>query len=762
MDNSKNQEALDYHKQGRPGKIQVVPTKPYSTQRDLALAYSPGVAIPCLEIEKDLQCAYDYTAKGNLVAVISNGTAVLGLGDIGALAGKPVMEGKGLLFKIFADIDVFDIEVDEKDPAKFIEVVKAISCTFGGINLEDIKAPECFEIEEKLKEALDIPLMHDDQHGTAIISGAGLLNALELVGKKIEDVQIVVNGAGASASACSLLYIRLGADPKKLVMVDSKGVISSRRTDLNSRKKPFATDLPYNTLAEAVAGADVFLGLSVEGVLSQDMVRSMADNPIVFALANPNPEISYADAIASRPDLIFATGRSDHPNQVNNVLGFPYIFRGALDVRSTGINEAMKVAAVLAIAELAKKPVPEVVTAAYNTTSLSFGRQYIIPKPLDPRLLITVAPAVAKAAMESGIARKPIKDWDKYADELRQRMGLDNKLIRGLTEKAKENPKRVVFAEANHINMLKAASVARAEGICIPILLGNEERIEKLIKKHEIELEGVEIVNLRHDRESHRRKKYAKMLTAKRQREGMTYDEAFEKMFDRNYFGMMMVESGDADAFITGVYTKFQDAITPAIEIVGMRAGLDHIAGLNIVTSKLGTFFFADTMVNNHPSKETMIDIAKLTHDAVHLFNTEPVMAMLSYSNFGERNVGSPAMIHESVDYLHKNNPEMMIDGEMQVNFALNKDLRHDKFPFSKIDGLNVNTLIFPNLSSANIAYKMMLEIGMCDTVGPIQMGLNKPIHILDVESSVRDILNMVTIAVIDAQVEEQKIKNRK
>jgi len=762
MDNSKNQEALNYHKQGRPGKIQVVPTKPYSTQRDLALAYSPGVAIPCLEIEKDLQCAYDYTAKGNLVAVISNGTAVLGLGDIGALAGKPVMEGKGLLFKIFADIDVFDIEVDEKDPAKFIEVVKAISCTFGGINLEDIKAPECFEIEEKLKEALDIPLMHDDQHGTAIISGAGLLNALELVGKKIEDVQIVVNGAGASASACSLLYIRLGADPKKLVMVDSKGVISSRRTDLNSRKKPFATDLPCNTLAEAVAGADVFLGLSVEGVLSQDMVRSMADNPIVFALANPNPEISYADAIASRPDLIFATGRSDHPNQVNNVLGFPYIFRGALDVRSTGINEAMKVAAVLAIAELAKKPVPEVVTAAYNTTSISFGRQYIIPKPLDPRLLITVAPAVAKAAMESGIARKPIKDWDKYADELRQRMGLDNKLIRGLTEKAKENPKRVVFAEANHINMLKAASVARAEGICIPILLGNEERIEKLIKKHEIELEGVEIVNLRHDRESHRRKKYAKMLTAKRQREGMTYDEAFEKMFDRNYFGMMMVESGDADAFITGVYTKFQDAITPAIEIVGMRAGLNHIAGLNIVTSKLGTFFFADTMVNNHPSKETMIDIAKLTHDAVHLFNTEPVMAMLSYSNFGERNVGSPAMIHESVDYLHKNNPEMMIDGEMQVNFALNKDLRHDKFPFSKIDGLNVNTLIFPNLSSANIAYKMMLEIGMCDTVGPIQMGLNKPIHILDVESSVRDILNMVTIAVIDAQVEEQKIKNRK
>ena len=757
MDNSKNQDALNYHKDGRPGKIQVVPTKPYSTQRDLALAYSPGVAIPCLEIEKDPQTAYDYTAKGNLVAVISNGTAVLGLGDIGTLAGKPVMEGKGLLFKIFADIDVFDIEVDEKDPQKFIEVVKAISPTFGGINLEDIKAPECFEIEEKLKEALDIPLMHDDQHGTAIISGAGLLNALELVGKKIEDVRIVVNGAGASASACSLLYIRLGADPKKLVMVDSKGVISVRRNDLNSRKKPFATELPFNTLEEAVAGADVFLGLSVEGVLSQDMVRSMAPNPIVFALANPNPEISYADAIASRPDLIFATGRSDHPNQVNNVLGFPYIFRGALDVRSTGINEEMKVAAVRAIAELAKKPVPEVVTAAYNTSHLSFGPQYIIPKPLDPRLLITVAPAVAKAAMETGIARRPITDWDRYASDLRQRMGLDNKLLRGLTEKAQENPKRVVFAEANHINMLKAAAVARAEGICIPVLLGNEERIEKLIKKHQIELEGVEIINLRHDREESTRKKYAKMLTAKRQREGMTYNEAFEKMFDRNYFGMMMVEAGDADALITGVYTKYQDAIVPAIEIVGMREGLNHIAGLNIVTSKLGTFFFADTMVNNHPCKETLIDIAKLTHDAVNLFNTEPVMAMLSYSNFGERNVGSPAMIHEAVAYLHKNNPEMMIDGEMQVNFALDKDLRHEKFPFSKIDGKDVNTLIFQNLSSSSIAYKMMLEIGMCDTIGPIQMGLNKPIHILNVESSVRDILNMVTIAVIDAQVEEQK-----
>jgi malate dehydrogenase (oxaloacetate-decarboxylating)(NADP+) len=753
-------DALNYHKDGRPGKIQVVPTKPYSTARDLALAYSPGVAFPCLDIQKDQQLAYDYTAKGNLVAVISNGTAVLGLGDIGALAGKPVMEGKGLLFKIFADIDVFDIEVDEKDPDKFIEVVKAIACTFGGINLEDIKAPECFEIEEKLKEALDIPLMHDDQHGTAIISSAALINALELVGKKIEDIKIVVNGAGAAASSCTTLYLALGAKLENIVMVDSKGVISTRRTDLNSRKLPFATSLPCNTLAEAVEGSDVFLGLSVEGCLTQDMVRSMAKDPLVFACANPNPEISYADAMASRPDIIFATGRSDYPNQVNNVLGFPYIFRGALDVRSTGINEAMKVAAVHAIAELAKKPVPDVVTSAYNTNSLSFGPLYIIPKPLDPRLLVTVAPAVAKAAMESGIARKPIKDWDKYADELRMRMGLDNKLLRGLTEKAKENPKRVVFAEANHSNMLKAAQVARAEGICIPILLGNEEIIEKKYRKHNIELDGVEIINLRHDREESRRKKYAKMLTAKRQREGMTYSEAYEKMFDRNYFGMMMVESGDADAFITGVYTKFQDAIQPAIEIVGMREGLNHIAGMNIVTTKLGTFFFADTMVNSHPTKETLVDIAKLAHDAVHLFNTEPVMAMISYSNFGARAAGSPGLVHDAVAYLHENNSEMMIDGELQVNFALDKDLRHEKYPFSKIDEKNVNTLIFPNLSSANVAYKLMLQFGMSDTIGPIQMGLNKPIHFLNIESSVRDILNMVTIAVIDAQVEEQKLKN--
>jgi len=757
MENSKNADALNYHRNGRPGKIQVVPTKPHSTQRDLALAYSPGVAIPCLEIEKNPQDAYEYTAKGNLVAVISNGTAVLGLGDIGALAGKPVMEGKGLLFKIFADIDVFDIEVDEKDPEKFIQVVKAIAPTFGGINLEDIKAPECFTIEERLKEELDIPLMHDDQHGTAIISGAALINALELVAKKIEDVRIVVNGAGAAAVACAKLYIKLGAKPENVIMADSKGVISVRRTDLNSRKKPFATTLPCDTLEESLINADVFLGLSVKDVLTKEMVRTMAENPIVFACANPDPEISYPEAMASRPDIIFATGRSDHPNQVNNVLGFPYIFRGALDVRACAINEEMKVAAVLAIAELAKKPVPEVVTSAYNTTNLSFGREYIIPKPLDPRLLVTVAPAVAKAAIESGVARKKDMNWDEYDETLRQRMGLDNKLIRALTEKAKENPKRVVFAEANHPNMLKAASVARAEGMCIPILLGNEERIEKIISENGIELEGVKIVNLRHDREEASRQKYARMLTEKHQREGITYSEAYEKMFDRNYFGMMMVEAGDADAFITGVYTKYADAIKPAIEIVGMREGLRHIGGVNIVTTKLGTFFFADTMVNNHPSTETLIDIATLTHETVKLFNIEPVMAMLSYSNFGERQSGSPAMVHDAVEFLHTNHPDMLIDGEMQVNFALDKELRHEKFPFSKIDGKNVNTLLFPNLSSANIAYKLMLEIGMSETIGPIQMGLNKPIHILNVESSVRDILNVVTIAVVDAQVEEQK-----
>lgn len=755
------EDALLYHSQGKPGKIEVVPTKPYSSQRDLSLAYSPGVAEPCLEIEKDPNTAYDYTSKGNLVAVISNGTAVLGLGDIGAMAGKPVMEGKGLLFKIFAGIDVFDIEVDEKDPEKFIQVVKAIAPTFGGINLEDIKAPECFEIEERLKAELDIPLMHDDQHGTAIISSAGLINALELVGKKIEEVKIVVNGAGAAANSCTQLYMMLGAKLENIVMVDSKGVINMERTDLNSRKKPFATSRKITTLAEAVKDSDVFLGLSIAGVLSKEMVQSMNINPIVFALANPNPEISYDDAIAARPDIIFATGRSDHPNQINNVIGFPYIFRGALDVRAKCINEAMKLAAVKAIAELTKKPVPDVVNAAYNLKRLQFGSEYIIPKPLDPRLLTIVAPAVAKAAIDSGVARKEITDWEAYGNKLREMMGHDNKMLRRFYETARTNPKRVVFSESNHINMLKAAEAALAEGICYPILLGNEEKIGNIAAENQIDLTGIEIINLRHDREEERRLKFAQILTDKRSREGMTFDEAYEKMYERNYFGMMMVEVGDADALITGVYTKYADSIQAAKEVIGIREGLKHIGAMHILNTKKGTYFLADTLFNRHPNSETLIDVAKLTYNTVKFFNFEPVMAMLSYSNFGSDKQGSPASVHEVVTTLHKEHPEMVVDGEMQVTFALNKELRDKKFPFSKLAGKNVNTLIFPNLSSANTAYKMMLEMGLAETIGPIQMGLNKPIHILDVESTVRDIVNMTAIAVLDAMVQEQIDKNK-
>ena len=756
------EDALLYHSQGKPGKIEVTPTKPYSSQRDLSLAYSPGVAEPCLEIEKDPNCAYDYTSKGNLVAVISNGTAVLGLGDIGAMAGKPVMEGKGLLFKIFAGIDVFDIEVDEKDTEKFIQVVKAIAPTFGGINLEDIKAPECFEIEERLKAELDIPLMHDDQHGTAIISSAGLLNALELVGKNIEDIKIVVNGAGAAANSCTQLYMMLGAKLENIVMVDSKGVINTERTDLNARKKPFATSRKIKTLAEAVKDSDVFLGLSIAGVLSKEMVQSMNVNPIVFALANPNPEISYDDAIAARPDIIFATGRSDHPNQINNVLGFPYIFRGALDVRAKCINEEMKLAAVKAIAELTKKPVPDVVNAAYNLKRLQFGKEYIIPKPLDPRLLTIVAPAVAKAAIESGVARKEITDWDAYNNKLREMMGHDNKMLRRFYETARSNPKRVVFSESNHINMLKAAEAALAEGICYPVLLGNEEKIGHIAEENQIDLTGIEIINLRHDREEERRLKFAKILTEKRSREGMTFDEAYEKMYERNYFGMMMVEVGDADALITGVYTKYADSIQAAKEVIGIRDGLKHIGAMHIMNTKKGTYFLADTLFNRHPSTETLIDVAKLTYNTVKFFNHDPVMAMLSYSNFGSDKQGSPASVHEVVSKLHNTYPEMVVDGEMQVTFALNTELRDKKFPFSKLAGKNVNTLIFPNLSSANTAYKMMLEMGLAETIGPIQMGLNKPVHILDVESTVRDIVNMTAIAVLDAMVQEQIDWNNK
>jgi len=756
------EDALLYHSQGKPGKIEVVPTKPYSSQRDLSLAYSPGVAEPCLEIEKDADAAYEYTSKGNLVAVISNGTAVLGLGDIGAVAGKPVMEGKGLLFKIFAGIDVFDIEVNEKDPEKFIQVVKAISPTFGGINLEDIKAPECFEIEERLKAELDIPIMHDDQHGTAIISAAGLINSLELVNKKIEDIKIVVNGAGAAANSCTKLYMMLGAKLENIVMVDSKGVINKQRTDLNDRKKPFATHRTITTLAEAVKESDVFVGLSVAGVLSTDMVKSMNANPIVFALANPNPEISYEDAMAAREDIIFATGRSDHPNQINNVLGFPYIFRGALDVRAKSINEEMKLAAVLAIAELTKQPVPDVVNAAYNLKRLSFGRDYIIPKPLDPRLLTIVAPAVAKAAIESGVARKTISDWDAYNDKLRAMMGHDNKMLRRFYDTARSNPKRVIFSESNHINMLKAAEAALAEGICFPVLLGNEEKIGNIAAENQIDLTGIEIVNLRHDREEERRIKFAHKLAEKRSRDGMTFDEAYERMYERNYFGMMMVELGYADALITGVYAKYVDTIRAAKEVIGIRDGLKHIGAMHIMNTKKGTFFLADTLFNRHPTTETLIDVAKLTHNTVKFFNHEPVMAMLSYSNFGSDKEGSPASVHQVVSNLHTNYPEMIVDGEMQVTFALNKELRDAKFPFSKLAGKNVNTLIFPNLSSANTAYKMLIEMGLAETIGPIQMGLNKPIHILDVESSVRDIVNMTAIAVLDAMVQEQIEWNNK
>lgn len=750
------EEALRYHAEGKPGKIEVVPTKPYSTQMDLSLAYSPGVAEPCLEIEKNPLDAYKYTSKGNLVAVISNGTAVLGLGDIGPLAGKPVMEGKGLLFKIFAGIDVFDIEVNEKDPDKFIETVKAIAPTFGGINLEDIKAPECFKIETRLKEELDIPVMHDDQHGTAIISGAGLINALEIAGKKIEDVKIVVNGAGAASISCTKLYIMLGARKENIIMCDSKGVISTHRTDLNESKKFFATDRDIKTLTEAVVGADVFLGLSIANVLTQDMVRSMNTNPIVFALANPNPEISYADAMASRDDIIFATGRSDYPNQINNVLGFPYIFRGALDTHAKAINEEMKLAAVYAIAGLAKEPVPDVVNAAYKLKRTTFGRDYILPKALDPRLLTRVSCAVAKAAIDSGVSRRTITDWEGYANHLREMMGYDNKLLRSFTDMAKANPKRVVFAEANHGNMLKAAAEAKAEGICIPILLGNEERLQKIAAEENISLEGIEIVNLRHDRETERRHRYAKILSEKKAREGVTYAEACEKMVDRNAFGMMMVATGDADAFVTGVYSRYSEVTKMAEQIIGIRPSYTHFGALNILTCKKGTFFIADTLINRHPSTEVLIDIARLTQDAVKFFAHEPVMAMLSYSNFGSDKQGSPLKVHDAIDYLHKNYPDMMVDGEMQVNFALDKKLRDDMYPFNKLKGKDVNTLIFPNLSSANSAYKLLDTLGISETIGPIQMGLNKPIHFTDVESSTRDILNLTTVAVVDAIVQEQ------
>lgn len=751
--------ALEYHESGRPGKIEVKPTKAYRTQTDLSLAYSPGVAYPCLEIQQNPDDAYKYTDKGNLVAVISNGTAVLGLGDIGAVSGKPVMEGKGLLFKIYGGIDVFDIEVDEKDPEKFCEAVEKIAPTFGGINLEDIKAPECFYIEERLKKSLDIPVMHDDQHGTAIISAAGLKNALEVNGKDIKKVRIVVNGAGAAAISCTKLYMAIGAQRENIVMLDSRGVITSDRPNLTEQKKFFATDRrDIHTLEEAVRDADVFVGLSKGNVLTQDMVRSMAADPIVFALANPVPEISFEDAMASRPDVLMSTGRSDYPNQINNVIGFPYIFRGALDVHATAINEEMKLAAVHAIADLAKQPVPDVVNDVYKVNNLTFGRDYFIPKPVDPRLITEVSAAVAKAAMDSGVARKHITDWAAYKNQLRQLLGQETKLTQKLYDTARNHPQRVVFAEAVHPTMLKAAVQAKAEGICHPILLGNDETIEKLAKSLDLNLDGIEIVNLRHPREQERRERYAHILTQKRQRDGYTFQEANDKMFERNYFGMMMVETGDADAFITGLYTKYSNTIKVANEVIGIKPEYKHFATMHIINSAKGTLFVGDTLINQDPQAEELVDIAKLSATAVRFFNETPNIAMISHSNFGsDTSVGSQK-VRDAVRILQESCPEMAIEGEMQIGFALDRDLRDEMYPFNRLKGLDANTLIFPNLTSARSSYKMlqMLDADV-EIIGPVQMGLNKAIHFTDFGSSVRDVVNITAVAVIDAYVDKLK-----
>ena len=753
------EDALNYHAGKRPGKIEVVPTKPYFTQTDLSLAYSPGVAEPCLEIQSDPQNAYKYTDKGNLVAVISNGTAVLGLGNIGAVAGKPVMEGKGLLFKIYAGIDVFDIEVDEENPEKFIEAVKAIAPTFGGINLEDIKAPECFEIERRLKEELDIPVMHDDQHGTAIISAAGLLNALEVNGKNISDVKVVVNGAGAAAISCTKLYTALGVKKENIVMLDSRGVISTERTNLTPEKLEFATTrTDIHTLKEAIVDADVFLGLSKGNVLTKDMVRSMAKDPIVFALANPEPEITYEDAMESRPDVLMSTGRSDYPNQINNVIGFPYIFRGALDVAATAINEEMKLAAVHAIADLAKQPVPEVVNKVYKVGNLSFGRDYFIPKPVDPRLLVEVSTAVAKAAIASGVARKTITDWEDYKEHLLEFMGRSSKLTQQIYDMARTETQRVVFAEGMHPTMLKAAVQAKEEGICQPVLLGNDEIIAKVAAENGLNLEGIEVVNLRHPNERERRERYANILAGKRQREGYTFEEANDKMFERNYFGMMMVETGDADAFITGLYTKYSNTIKVAKEVIGMQEGFSTFATMHILNSKKGTYFVADTLINRAPELGTLIDIARLAEKSVRFFNREPVIAMTSYSNFGSDQGGSAERVRKAIAYLHEQYPDWDIDGEIQVNVAMNSEVRDKKYPFTKLKGKEVNTLVFPNLNSATSSYKMLQALSPdVEIIGPIQMGLNKPIHFIDFESSVQEILNVTAVAAIDAMVNKRK-----
>lgn len=757
---NRKQDALDYHSQGRPGKIQVVPTKPYSSQRDLTLAYSPGVAEPCLKIADNKDDVYKYTAKGNLVAVISNGTAVLGLGDIGAEASKPVMEGKGLLFKIFADIDVFDLELDTKNVDEFVKIVKALEPTFGGVNLEDIKAPECFEIERRLKAEMKIPVMHDDQHGTAIISAAALLNACDLQKKKIDKVKIVVNGAGAAAISCSRLYVSLGAKKENLVMCDRNGVIRSDRPVLDDIKREFASSKNLNTLAEALKDADVFIGLSSADCVTVDMLKSMAKNPIVFAMANPNPEIAYDLAIRSRKDLIMATGRSDYPNQVNNVLGFPYIFRGALDVRATAINEEMKIAAVRAIADLAKKTVPEAVNMAYNQRNIKFGKEYIIPKPMDFRLMTNVSMAVAKAAIDSGVARKVITDWDAYAEELKRRLGMDDSIMRAITNKAKTAPKRVVFAEADNYKILKAAQIVRDDNIAIPILLGNKEVIQQIIAKSALDLEGVQIIDP--TLEPERMKKYAESLYHKRQRKGVTLFEANKLLRDRNYFGASMVEFGEADAMISGLTKNYVSTIKPALQIIGTEDGVNRVAGMYMMMTQKGPVFFGDTTVNVDPTVEELVDLTLLLEKSVRKFNIQPRISLLSYSNFGSNDGVVPEKVNKAVKILHDQHPNIVVDGEMQGNFAINNSLLKENFPFSRLADAPANTLVFPNLESGNIAYKLLQELGGAEAVGPILLGLKKPVHIVQLGSSVREIVNMITIAVLDVQTKEEAASPKK
>lgn len=746
------QDALDYHSLGRPGKIEVIPTKNTKTQWDLSLAYSPGVAEPCKEIHRDVENVYKYTAKSNLVAVISNGTAVLGLGDIGPEASKPVMEGKGVLFKIFADIDVFDIELSSRNVDEFVQVVKALEPTFGGINLEDIKSPECFEIEERLKKELKIPIMHDDQHGTAIISGAALLNALELVKKKIEKVKFVVNGAGAAAMACVKLYVALGAKHENFIMFDKNGVINKDRTDLTDMHLQFATTSKITELAAAMKGADVFVGLSVGNVVTPEMIKGMAKHPIVFAMANPDPEIAYEAAIQARPDIIFATGRSDYPNQVNNVLGFPYIFRGALDVRATQINEAMKLAAVHALADLAKEPVPDIVNLAYNERNLFFSPTYIIPKPLDPRLLSEVAPAVARAAMESGVAQRAITDWDAYRDVLNHRLGLDNQLFRVIGNKARKDPRKVVFAEADSLKVLKAAQVVHDEGIAYPILLGNEGRIRRLAEENGIEIDGMVLIDPKSDEMTEKRHHFGDLFFRKRQRKGFNKYEAGKIMRERNYFGCMMVETGEADALISGLTRKYPDTIRPALHVIGMEEGAKRVAGMYIINTKRGPLFLADTTVNFNPTAEELAEITIMVAKEVRLFNIVPRIAMVSYSNFGSSPTPEAQLVSKARELVKKMDPTLIVDGEIQAAMAFNQEILKDSYPFSELVGEEVNTLIFPNLSAGNIAYNLLQEVAGFDAIGPILLGMKKPVHILQLGSTVRQIVNMVNIAVVDAQ----------